>query len=62
MHLYHVSQTHVREAIDTPPTNDHNDDTDQNRPASTKSFTYEGRSHGTNEAANFVDGDDQSDL
>jgi hypothetical protein len=61
MHLYHVSHTYVSGTIDRPLTNDHNDDTDQHRPASTKSFSDKRCSHGANKAANFVDCDDQSD-
>jgi hypothetical protein len=47
--------------IHRAPTNDHNDNTDQNRSASTKSLSNERSGHSSNKASDFVDGDDQSD-
>jgi hypothetical protein len=61
MHLYIVSTSYGKERMHRAPTDDHNDNTDQNRSASTKSLSNERRGHSSNEASDLVDGDDQSD-
>ena len=42
-------------------TNDENDNTDQHRPASTKSFSDEGRGNSADETTDLIDSDDQRD-